>query len=168
MGRLILPRYTVIRDTREKEGYGWHFLPHNIERRPPNCNGTLVKPLKTGDYSIQGYEDIVSVERKEDFAELWSNYTTTRKRFEEEMERMSCIKHTYLLVESNLTSDHFELTPPQFSKGVPGKALIRWILWITAKHNVTFMPVGSSGRKVCQMILEEIVRIEKDRWVEKP
>ena len=55
MPRLVLPRYTVVRDTREKPGYGWSWEEHtHSKRRPPNCDGTVTKTLKTGDYSLIG------------------------------------------------------------------------------------------------------------------
>ena len=57
MPRLILPTYTVIRDTREQEGHGWTFNAHTPEHRPPRCDGMTVDTLQTGDYSLVGYTD---------------------------------------------------------------------------------------------------------------
>lgn len=164
MAKLCLPRYIVVRDTREKEGYGWSFDKHSIERRPPNCDGTVTRKLNTGDYSLVGYEDILSIERKGDFSELWNNLST-RKRIETEMERMVNIKYSYMLIESHITPDHFNLSPPQYTKGVPGKALIRWLTLLSVKYGVKIMPVGQCGKRMAQMIFEEVVRHEKDRWI---
>ncbi len=164
MPQLCLPRYVVIRDTREKDGYGWVFDQHDKERRPPNCDGTVCQKLETGDYSLVGYEDILSIERKEDFGELWSNLSN-RKRIEEEMNRMSTIKYSYILIESQLTPDHFNLSPPQYIRGMPGKALIRWIISLGVKYGVGIIPVGQCGKRVAQLIFEEVVRKEKDRWI---
>jgi len=165
MSRIILPEYTVARDTREKSGYGWTFLPHAVKRRPPICAGMIEKKLDVGDYSLIGYEDILTIERKEDFSELWINYSN-RGRFERELENMSKIKYSYILIESQLTTDHFNLSPPQYETKAPGKALIRWIMSLGIKYNVNIMMVGQCGRKIAQMIFEEVVRYEKDRWVE--
>jgi hypothetical protein len=164
MGRLCIPRYTVIRDTREKEGYGWYFNEQSLDRRPPSCNGTIEQKLDTGDYSLVGYEDILTIERKNDFSELWVNLSE-RDRFEEEMARMVNIKYSYILIESVLTSDHFNLSPPQYKRGVPGKALIKWIFYIGIKYNVNVIPVGGCGKSVARVIFEEVVRKEKDRWI---
>jgi len=169
MPRLVLPTYRVIRDTREQEGHGWMFGAHVPDRRPPRCDGTVVDTLQTGDYSLVGYEDILAIERKADFSELWGNYSSKKRpAFEREMERMSEFKYAYIIVESLLTPDIMELSPPQFSKGVPGKSLIRWLMHLSAKYDVHIIPAGSCGRKISQMLFEEVVRIEKDRWVEKP
>lgn len=165
MSRLVLPTYTVIRDSREHEGFGWTFGSHPPERRPPRCDGTIKDTLQTGDYSLVGYTDILAIERKLSFAELWNNYNKQRRPlFEEEMDRMSKYPYSYVLIESNLNPDIFELSPPQFTKGVPGKALVRWLMSLTVKYGVKIMPVGCCGKKVAQMIFEEVVRVEKDRW----
>ncbi|MCK5614747.1 ERCC4 domain-containing protein [Candidatus Pacearchaeota archaeon] len=166
MPRLILPTYTVIRDTREQSGHGWTFDAHVSGRRPPLCEGTITDTLQTGDYSMVGYTDIVTIERKADFSELWGNYSSKKRpAFEAEMERMSKIKHPYIIVESLFTPDIMELSPPQFTKGVPGKSFVRWLMYLSAKFGVHIIPAGACGRKIAQMILEEVVRVERDRWV---
>lgn len=166
MPRLILPTYTVVRDTREQEGYGWIFDAHAPDHRSPRCAGMVVDTLKTGDYSLVGYEDILAIERKKNFSELWGNYSSKKRpAFEAEMERMSAIKHAHIIIESSLTPDIMELSPPQFAKGVPGKSLVRWLMFLTAKYGVNIIPAGQCGFKIAQLICEEVVRVEKDRWV---
>lgn len=166
MPRLILPTYTIIKDTREQKGYGWNFSAHRLDRRPPRCDGMIEETLKTGDYSMVGYTDIFAIERKADFSELWGNYSSKKRpAFESEMERMSILKHPYIIIESSLTPDIMELSPPQFSKGVPGKSFVRWLMYLSVKYGVHIIPAGACGRQVAQMICEEVIRVEKDRWV---
>lgn len=164
MGRLILPSYTVVRDTREQEGHGWYFKPHDPKHRPPRCEGMVIQQLVSGDYSALGYEDILTIERKEDVCELWGNYAE-RERFVEELERMLPLKYRYLLIESSLVPELMELSPPQFKTGVPGKSLIRWLTEITARFDVHMMFIGQCGHRMCRMIIEEVIRMEKDRWL---
>ena len=166
MPRLILPTYTIIRDTREQKDHGWNFDVHSPDRRPPRCDGMITDTLETGDYSLIGYKDILVIERKANFSELWGNYSSKKRpAFEAEMDRMSCIKHSYIIIESLFTPDIMELSPPQFSKGVPGKSLVRWLMYQSVKYGVHIIPAGACGCKIAQMICEEVVRIEKDRWV---
>ena len=166
MPRLILPTYTVVRDTREQDGYGWTFSAHLPDHRPPKCDGMITDTLQTGDYSLVGYTDVLAIERKSSFSELWGNYSSKKRpAFEAEMERMSTIKHPYIIIESSFTPDIMELSPPQFIKGVPGKSFVRWLMYLSAKYGVHIIPAGACGRKIAQMICEEIVRVEKDRWV---
>lgn len=74
----------IIVDTREKQPYAFK-------------EDFVVAKLDTGDYSIEGYENIFTVDRKATVSELAGNLTTAR--FKRELERMSKIKHSYLLLE---------------------------------------------------------------------
>jgi hypothetical protein len=164
MPRLVIPNYTVIRDTREKEGHGWLFEAHDPSHRTPRCLGTIVQTLKTGDYTLQGYEHLLTIDRKQDFCELWVNYGE-RERFEQEMERMTQFKYRFVLVESHLTPEILSLSPPQFRVGVPGKAMTQWLVDLSIEYGVHIMPVGSSGRKIAQQVFHSVVIQEKGLWV---
>lgn len=162
MGRLVLPKYRVVRDTREHEGCGWLFETDTEDHRSPRCLGTVTDTLRTGDYSVQGYEDLVSVERKNDFSELWTNYQN-RKRFEAEMERLAGFKYRLVVIEACLGPDILSLSPPQLAR-VPGKALVRWLMGLVARYQVPIIPAGSCGKPITKMFFTEIIRREKDRW----
>lgn len=86
--------YTIIRDTREKTG--WNFDPFG------NCLGMECRVLKTGDYSIKGFEDLVAIERKRNVEEIATNIGKKSVQFEAEMKRMTTIPHSYILCEFNL------------------------------------------------------------------
>jgi len=171
VGRKVLPNYTVIRDTREKENHGWIFRANDHpKRRPPFCLGMVDQCLKTGDYSMVGYEDIFAIERKRNMSELWGNYDSATKRkenFEEELGRMKDMPFAYLLIETSMTSDHLSLTPPQYRTGVPGKRIFHWLHHHCAKNGVHMMFVGDAGQKTCDIIMQEVCRINKDRWAEQ-
>jgi ERCC4-type nuclease len=89
-----MDRFTVIRDTREKDGHGWFFDEDNC------CQGTLVQKLDTGDYSIVGLENTLSIERKESVSEIATNIVT--ERFTKELDRLRDIKHKFLICEFEL------------------------------------------------------------------
>ena len=84
-------KFTVIRDTREKPSHGWSYEPDAY------CNGTIIKKLNIGDYSIEGLEGYVSIERKESVDEFARNCID--KRWKSCMQRMACCKHSFLLFE---------------------------------------------------------------------
>lgn len=75
----------ILIDNREKTPWLFENIGYNF--------GTL----KTGDYSIEGLEDIVSIERKSKVSELAGCIYT--KRFANEMERLSSFKYKYLVFE---------------------------------------------------------------------
>ena len=81
----------IIQDTREKEPFNFVFYGYE----------TSVATLKTGDYTIEGYVDVLSIERKKSPSELASNLGKYRERFENELERMVAFKYKYIVCEFN-------------------------------------------------------------------
>ena len=84
----------IIQDTREKEGFGWAF--GNID--------VIERKLETGDYSIEGMEDRICIERKASPSEIAINVGIDSKRFEKELERMKKFEFKYLVFEFSLSS----------------------------------------------------------------
>ena len=60
------PAYKVIKDTREQDGYTFE----SFTGRYTSCKGMVVKKLDTGDYSLEGLEDKLCIERKGRVSEL--------------------------------------------------------------------------------------------------
>jgi hypothetical protein len=83
-------KFTIIVDTREQ--IKWEF---------DKCDwveGVKDKKLEQGDYSIEGFESLVSIERKRSTGEIATNLF--EKRFENELERLSdCVKHPFIICE---------------------------------------------------------------------
>jgi ERCC4-type nuclease len=77
--------FTIIVDTREQ--HPWEFQDHSVAN----------KKLNTGDYSVEGLENILCIERKNGIAELANNIT--EKRFKDVINRMAEFKHAYILIE---------------------------------------------------------------------
>ena len=87
-------KFTVVRDTREKEGWGWEF-PETDQ-----IAGTITKKLDTGDYSILGMESILCIERKKSVAELATNIN--QERFHKECFRMEAFPYKFIICEFNM------------------------------------------------------------------
>jgi len=87
-----MSKYWVVRDTRERNGY---WVPETDASA-----GTVLAALKTGDYSIQGCEQIITVERKFSSGELYGSLT--KKRFTNELERLQSFPVKCLLLEFTL------------------------------------------------------------------
>lgn len=88
------PPYTVIKDTREQNGY---YFPTNIF-----CDGVIDKKLDTGDYSIAGLEDKLCIERKGCIEELAINLGQKKYPFMAEIERMTKFPHKFIILEFSL------------------------------------------------------------------
>lgn len=87
----MIKQFTVITDTREQRPL--EFDSEYIER-------VTVKKLDTGDYSIEGLEDILCIERKNSINEFYSS--CSEARFERELERMKTYKYRFLVLECSL------------------------------------------------------------------
>ena len=87
----------VIQDTREKQ-------PWKFSKNKEWCGGTVVKKLDEGDYSIEGMEDRIIIERKRSTSELVHNFT--EKRFWRELERLNLVEYPFLIAEFSLVDLH--------------------------------------------------------------
>ena len=83
----------IIRDTREKTGV-WEFENQDWHDRVEEIK------LKTGDYSLHGYEDVLCIERKRTVAEWAVN--VFESRFEDWLSRMQTYKHRFIICEFNM------------------------------------------------------------------
>lgn len=80
---------TIICDTREQNSLSFRGF-RGVE--------TVRSGLKTGDYSVLGYEDQITFERKS-VQDLVGTLISGHQRFLKEMERMQTFKAKYILVE---------------------------------------------------------------------
>tara|TARA_Y100001951_G_C11163339_1_gene196043 strand:+ start:20 stop:610 length:591 start_codon:yes stop_codon:yes gene_type:complete len=87
--------YTVIKDTREQDG--WTFSAYD------KCDGMKIDTLPTGDYTIEGFEDVVCVERKASVSELANNLGKKKKAFYAEMARIKDFPFKFLVFEFSFT-----------------------------------------------------------------
>ena len=82
-------KITIISDTREQDSLDFSGF-HGVE--------SVRQGLKTGDYSIQGFENRICFERKT-VSDLVSTLIGGHERFLREMERMKSFEVAYILVE---------------------------------------------------------------------
>lgn len=64
---------------------------------------TLVKKLATGDYSIQGYTDLITIERKS-LNDLVKTVINDWLRFSRELRRMASMDYAAIVVEAPVTA----------------------------------------------------------------
>ena len=88
--------YTVIKDTREQDGYTFE----SFTGRYTSCKGMVTKKLDTGDYSLEGLEEKLCIERKGRISELAINLGKDKARFMREIERMKDFQFKFLVLVS--------------------------------------------------------------------
>ena len=86
--------HIILKDTREKKG--WDFAPYE------KCEAMKIEGLKTGDYTLEGLETPLCIERKASTGELSLNLGKKRKTFEAEVERMSHFRWAYIICEFSI------------------------------------------------------------------
>lgn len=94
MSYKVAPPFTVVKDTREQDGY--FFSEFNT------CAGMIEEKLDTGDYSIKGMEDKICIERKGCVEELAVNLGQKKHAFLAEIERMEPFPHKFIVLEFSL------------------------------------------------------------------
>ena len=134
----------ILIDSREKTPYTFDFAPL--------VKVVLGQTLKTGDYTLQGFEDQVIVERKS-LVDLFGSCGRNRRRFEAELARMADFKHAAVVIESewSIVLRH----PPTRSKLNPKTILYSVIAW-EQRYGVFFWmcPNRSAGERITFRILQ--------------
>lgn len=146
--------FTIIIDTREQQP--WSFDNYTKAH----------KKLDTGDYSIEGLENILTIERKKSSSEFATNIVESR--FKDVIMRLSQFKYSFLLLEFNLE----DLLIYPIGSTVPKKMwdkvkitpafLIKNILELQLNHNIKVIFCGnaSNAEKIAEFILKKIHYVE--------
>lgn len=156
---MINNEFTIIVDTREQKP--WSF----------STQATANHKLDTGDYSIQGYENLLAIERKRNVAEFANNIT--EKRFVDVVDRLSKIKHSYILFEFDMEDVMRYPIGSDIPKRLWDKIrispafIMKHIIDLQIDHNIKIMFCGDSdnAEKVALSIMRKVYKMEKPHEV---
>lgn len=147
---ILLP-FTILVDQREKAPYRFTGFKANKNEfgHTSDIHHTLDVDtkrihIKTGDYTIEGHRDLVTVERKS-LPDLYGSVGKNRDRFEAEYERMSKIKNSVVVIEASFSDVCFR--PPEPSRMNP-RAVIHTLTGWWMKHGVPFFVADT--RRGCE------------------
>jgi len=155
VGKESEPRsFRVIIDTKEK--YPWALTSSYIL-------GTEFRHLDTGDYTVEGFEDKLCIERKRTVNEIAQNLH--EKRFGAQLERMAEFPHKYILIESSIQKvieyPFLEDLPPKILKKirVRGRYILKCLNRIQVKYNIHIVYCGNTDNAiwVATNIMREVV-----------
>ena len=154
-------KYKVICDTREKNAWDFEILE--------SCSGMDISCLKTGDYTLEGYESILCIERKASTSEIAGNLGINKKRFDAEMERISHYPQAFLILEFSMS----DLLDFPRNSGIPvkkwssikinGKYLLKSLLEYQVKYGIKilFCDDRDQAFEVCDSIFKRIKSLIK-------
>jgi ERCC4-type nuclease len=147
--------FTIVIDTREQQP--WSFDNYTVANRK----------LDTGDYSVEGLEHLLCIERKKSISEFANNIVESR--FKDVVMRMSQLKYSFLLLEF----DFKDVLIYPIGSTVPKKMwnkikispafLIKNLLDLELFHNIKVMYCGNSpnAEKMAEYILKKVHYVEK-------
>ena len=131
----------IIIDTREQEPYA--FDPDTTEIRH--------KALAVGDYSLDGFEDKVCIERKS-LQDYIQSVIRQRDRFMKEVKKLSDIPHSCIVVESDLA----DIMGKHYRSGAHPSSVLGATLSLMIDHGV---PVCfCSDRQLAKVFTEMYLR----------
>jgi ERCC4-type nuclease len=87
---------------------------------------TRIATLKTGDYSLEGFEDKVAVERKSK-EDAYGCVGSGRRRFVECLERLAGLERAAIVIERSI--ENFDQEPPTRTKIDSRMAVGSYISW---------------------------------------
>jgi hypothetical protein len=166
-------RYTVIRDTREQASKGWFFETSD------RCAGTDFKKLDVGDYSLLGFESLVTIERKGSVAEFCGNLTQERfiapydptKSIDKQSEfvRLESIHWPFIILEFDVNDllryPNLPEIPPKlrYSIKFKGPAALKKVIELQMMYKTKILFCGRRGKDVASSIFKRVIEeIEKN------
>lgn len=131
--------FVVAIDQREKVPFRFTGLRADAKHnRRPLIVPTEFVHLATGDYSIQGHEGNVTIERKS-LADLYGTLGQHRERFEREHERLACFHRAIIVVEAGwfdamkFPPEHSRLNPKTIFRTAISWYVRYGVPWIMAE-----------------------------------
>lgn len=135
---------------RKKDKKELTIIIDSREQHPYEFQDAITKTLKSGDYSIEGLEDRITIERK-DKQDAYASLGRGRVRFEKELKRLSKYEYAAIVIECDLPSF---LEPPAFTRMKPKAAVNSLISW-SVKYGVHIF--FASNRKYAKAITYRIL-----------
>ena len=152
-----MSKFNIIRDQQEKKNY-WEFATASF------IDTVKVEHIKTGDYVIEGYEDLCAIERKGTIQEFSQNIY--QKRFVKELERLEDIKYPFVILEFSMFDVYnFPATstmPHYIKKKIKVKwyDIVRKLNEFQVCYKTKFILADHYGQQTAQNIFKRILEKE--------
>ena len=134
--------FRIVIDTLEQQPYGF-----------PCATGR--RKLDAGDYSVDGRESLIAVERKS-LADFVRSVIHDGDRFHAELERLAALTHACLVVEADL-DDVLRGLRQSVLRTVTPRAVLGAALQITIRYRVPVQWCGS--RQAARVFTEQFLRM---------
>lgn len=152
MPRAKKEKPVLIVDTREKTP--WDFDDDEAFEE------VVYRKLDAGDYSIQGLEDVIVIERKASVDELFNNFTKNKERIYAEFERLKDHPFKVILIEEScddvLNPSTYYVNRKRINKQspkMPPAVVASNLTTLMLEHGAHIIFAGSKGCSMARGIL---------------
>lgn len=147
-GHVVICPFTVLVDSREQAPYTFESIPATGIHQyvvPTRMTG-----LPSGDYSIDGCEQLIAIERKS-LEDLYGTLGAGRERFEREVERLNQMQFAAIVIEADLREiwRPSEFRSQWVSQLNPRSVEGTIVAWSIRYPRVHWWPVG--GRRATEL-----------------
>jgi DNA excision repair protein ERCC-4 len=163
----LLCPFNVIVDSREQSPFSFRgFRSDAKDKHRPIVVRTAVAALKSGDYSIEGFESRIAVERKS-LVDLYGTLGGGRERFERELQRLNEMEFAAVVIEAGWSS--ILGSPPPQSKLSPKTVFRSVIAWQQRFPGIHWWALDTRhlAEHCCFRILERFWNVEQRRLKEQ-
>jgi len=137
----------IIVDTREQ---------HPLEfRQSKLIEGVIKRKLDVGDYSIEGYEDKIAIERKS-AADLFQTLGKGHRRFKKELERAKDCDYFLILIEAPFSVIRDKAFEGSHYTQMSGDVILQICFTLRIKHKIDVM--FCNGRPEATGIVREVFK----------
>ena len=98
-GHVVISPFTVLVDSREQAPYAFESIPATGIHQ--YVVPTRVVGIPSGDYSIDGMQHLIAIERKS-LEDLYGTLGAGRERFEREVERLNEMQFAAIVIEADV------------------------------------------------------------------
>lgn len=127
MPSVVLSPVIVSVDSREQMPFSFLNIKADVSQgSAPLIIRTIGRTLRSGDYSIDGHDDLVAVERKS-LDDAYSTFSHGRERFERELERLNFMAFAAVVIEAGW--GRILGSPPAHSRLAPKSVFRSIIAW---------------------------------------
>jgi DNA excision repair protein ERCC-4 len=143
------PPMTIIIDTREQLPYLFDDIESVVSYTTER--GTL----SAGDYSVQGSEQQICIERKT-LGDAYGTFGRGRERFERELQRMAAMQHAVVVIEA--AWHEIATRRPGHVRKMTPQAVVRSMTAWRQRFGVHFVAAGN------RVLAERLTFRELERW----
>ncbi len=157
--------YLPKKSSKSKSKYPVTILYDDRERKPWKIYSLMFKfkrtRLKCGDYTIEGFEDIVAIEKKSGILELISNLSgKDRPRFKRFLEKLSKYPIKCIVIEDSLSHIEAAFRSCPRTHLTPA-SIYYWLSVITIHYQIPILFVGKNKQQrgeLLHYLFTEIVK----------